>query len=501
MRLIAYELVASGGGTAVALACCCKSFEDPMLDALWVVQNRLLPLLKSFPGDVWNDPDECTVSTPTTCVFPFLNNLIQKSFKRLPTTAEWSRLQKYARRMRELNDYGTLNDLSPEVFSVMQPHTINGLLLPNLNALYLVGIERRFIPFISSFLSPRITSVFFEFSGPNNYKSAIASTITTLPTLCPNLQAISLPFLPNDPMITAAVSEMLLATSRNTLRRLYIDSPLTEEASGAVCKLPGLRDLRVVTEKETSLPSALLPNLTELAIRCDDEGDWPRLFHGATFGKLEIVWFSPRSKKIGDFLGAFERAALSSSVQNTLTRFRISVPRSWIPNYSSLLPFTQMVDLDIDFSCRDECSSTVDDDIVINLSRAMPKLTVLQLGGYPCEEVMTGVTVKGLVALALYCPKLSTLRVHLQVASLIVPPAGPGTGRNTEPSVSRTVCALKELVVGKISVPKESVLMMALTLSRIFPRLKTIDAKKMVWAKVEDAIRHSKQIVDCSSKQ
>ena len=71
VRLIACELVASRGiATAVALACCCKSFEDPALDALWVKQDRLLPLLKTFPGDVWND-GECIVSGPTTRMFPF----------------------------------------------------------------------------------------------------------------------------------------------------------------------------------------------------------------------------------------------------------------------------------------------------------------------------------------------------------------------------------------------------------------------------------------------
>ena len=58
LRLIACELVASRGKgkvTAVALACCCKSLEDPMLDVLWVTQGRLLPLLKTFPEDVWNE--------------------------------------------------------------------------------------------------------------------------------------------------------------------------------------------------------------------------------------------------------------------------------------------------------------------------------------------------------------------------------------------------------------------------------------------------------------
>jgi len=65
VRLIACELVASrGGASAVGLACCCKSFEGPALDALWATQNGLLPLLKSFPEGVWNEGG-CTVSAPT----------------------------------------------------------------------------------------------------------------------------------------------------------------------------------------------------------------------------------------------------------------------------------------------------------------------------------------------------------------------------------------------------------------------------------------------------
>ena len=54
VRLIAHELVASRGqGTAVAFACCCKSFEDPVLDALWEVQDGLFLLYKLLPEDVW----------------------------------------------------------------------------------------------------------------------------------------------------------------------------------------------------------------------------------------------------------------------------------------------------------------------------------------------------------------------------------------------------------------------------------------------------------------
>ena len=73
VRLIARELVASGrNGTASGLACCRKSFEDPVLDALWATQNGLIPLLMSFPRDVWNG-GRFTVSAPTMCFFLFLN--------------------------------------------------------------------------------------------------------------------------------------------------------------------------------------------------------------------------------------------------------------------------------------------------------------------------------------------------------------------------------------------------------------------------------------------
>ena len=73
IRLIASELVASRvRATAVSFACCRKNFEGPVLDVLWETQNRLLPLLKSFPVGVWNE-GKCTVSTPITRVFSSLN--------------------------------------------------------------------------------------------------------------------------------------------------------------------------------------------------------------------------------------------------------------------------------------------------------------------------------------------------------------------------------------------------------------------------------------------
>jgi len=71
LRLIALELVASERkATAVGLVCCCKGFEDLVLDALWTTQDQLFPLLESFPGDVWKKGGH-SVSVQKTCPFSF----------------------------------------------------------------------------------------------------------------------------------------------------------------------------------------------------------------------------------------------------------------------------------------------------------------------------------------------------------------------------------------------------------------------------------------------
>ena len=414
--------------------------------------------------------------------------------------AEWARFRKYALRMRKLTEFRAPDVQSLGALSVLQFWTINKPLLPNLKSLFFWELCTPFIPYIPLFLSLNTTSILFGFHKPDIHKVMVASMVTTLPRLCPNLQAITLYFLPRDPIITAAVSGILLATNRNTLQLFDAETPLTEEASEVIFNLSGLRSLSVVIERETSLPSASLPNLTKLEITCDNEGGWPRLFHGATLGKLESVSFYPESREIGDFLGAFARVALSSSIQNTLSELHLYTSCSWNPNYSSLLRFTQLVDLEVESPCENGCSSRVDDDTIISLSRAMPKLRSLKLGDEPCGEFMAGVTTKGLVALALRCPNLRYLRMHFQVASLSAPPASPGTCRNTEPTGLWTNCALTDLVVGDMVVPEESVLTVALTLLLIFPRIDCIEFTDEGWEKVEDAIHLSRGIVGCSSK-
>ena len=378
LRLIVCKLVGSGArATAVALACCCKGFEDSVLDALWETQGGLLPLLDSLPADVWNEGGY-TVSVPTPRVFSPLNHFIEKSFKRHPTTLEWARFRKYARKIRELRGLGGQHVQSSELFSILERCAISEPSFPYLKTLELWRVTGKTIPFIHLILSPRTTIIKIGFIQPECPTAMIASMVSAFPILCPNLQEIGFDSIPRDPMITAAVSGMLLANNRKMV----------------------------------------LPSLTTLVIGYDGGGDWLSMFHGATFGKLETITFCPESEQIDDPLEAFKKVALTASIQNTLSQLHLYTSCSWNPNHLSVLPFTQLTNLVVEFSCNDGCSSRVDDDIITNLARAMPKLDTLRLGDAPCREIPTGVTVEGLVTLANHCPDLYDLCIHFQVDSL-----------------------------------------------------------------------------------
>jgi len=386
-----------------------------------------------------------------------------------------------------------LNAPSPEVLSVLQHRTTNQPLFPNLKTLELLHTTEELVQFIPLFLSPAtivITILFANLSDLPNVM--VASTLATFPTLCPNLQQIALHSLPRDPMTTAAVSGMLLTANRNALRSIMVDSPLTEEAREVVYKLPNLRVLSVVIEENTLLLPPVLPNLTDLNIDYDHDSDWLKGFRGATLGKLKAASFYSGSEQIGDFLEEFERVALATSTQNTLSSFSLSTSCSWNPNYSSLLRFTQLTYLLVDFPCDDGCSSTVDDNVITALAQAMPKLEFLLLGEAPCSEILTGVTVRGLAVLAHHCPDLSTLRVHFQVASLCTPQTIDWVAPVDRSATLQRGCALEELQVGEILVAEGSVPTIALTLAFIFPRIDSIDGVDEDWEKVIGAIRLSR---------
>ena len=282
---------------------------------------------------------------------------------------------------------GSEDPVTPDILFVLQLRASNEPLFPKLEFLKCENATEAFIPFIPSFLSHKTTSIDIELDLDDDLPTAmVAFMITRLSKLCPDLRRIALNPLPRDPVITEAVSELLL-TCNHSLLQFRADSPLTEEARQVAFQHPKLSEVSVVIQGHTQIPPVTLPNISLISLEYDDHLDWLQNFRGAILGRLEKVFFSSESEQIGDLLGKFKTVALTTSAPTTLLTFIFETSQSWDPDYRSLLPLTQLKNLDIEFSCFDHCSSRVDDHIIIDLAQAMPKLEILRLGDAPCETI------------------------------------------------------------------------------------------------------------------
>jgi len=146
LGLLACELVASGAKAAAAA-------EDPLLDALWETQNRLTPLLDCFPQDVWDEGSESFVSHSVVDIFSALTVLIGKSFKRIPTRAEWTAFRRYARRIQTPIVDTSEDPVASDMLLTLQLRTANEAFLPRLKTFQCEEATETFIPFIPLFLS------------------------------------------------------------------------------------------------------------------------------------------------------------------------------------------------------------------------------------------------------------------------------------------------------------------------------------------------------------
>jgi len=283
---------------------------------------------------------------------------------------------------------------------------------------------------------------------------------------------------------------MFLTCNQNALELFNVDCPLTETARKVIFQLPNLAGLRSVFEGPTLLPPVILPGLEGLCIEYSDGHDWLKSFSGAVFNNLALLVFHNTSPQVGNFLEAFEGVELAPSISTTLSTFKFYSSYPWNPGYSSLLAFGQLSDLKIENPCHSGCSSTVDDEILTSLARAMPRLEVLQLGSEPCGAP-AGVTIKGLVELSCHCTNLSSLRVHIRVDSLVQAAAGGVatslSGR--EPNTTWEEHALMTLEVGRTPITQETALTVALALLNIFPRIVNIKYINFGWRGVDNTIK------------
>ena len=158
--------------------------------------------------------------------------------------------------------------------------------------------------------------------------------------------------------------------------------------------------------------------------------------------------------------------------------------------------FKNLTCLKLHSGCSYFCTShyLTDDDIDL-LTKALPCLEDLAIGGEPCG-VPSQITFKSLYTLSHRCTRLTGLLIHFNPASFITKvgkdseSCNAALGLSDDETLSSDLCPITTINVGNIPLPGQhyASCVMALGLLAVFPRLKVLKFENGEWGKVRDLI-------------
>ena len=369
VRLISSHLLSTDPGALVSLACTCRNLEVPALSSLWETQCSFVTLIRLLPVTDEQVRDEVS--------HPFHLSLLLQITQHDALGNPWYRFRRYASWMCQL----TLTKGNPRVADIPANRLLigstNGLLCPNLCQLY-CHITEPILPLIPLFLSPRLTHLTLL-----NYKYIARPDLGPIlqVLLAQFLQELFLNFGPEAMKDYADEVSQMIQQCGNSLRRLHVPMPL---GKAAVHHLLSLTDLQIWENVRsvppiTQPPSAISPSLRALTLDSKEAQKW-------------IPWLTQRKKGVRS---ADDRSLEHPRLQTTLTHLgfleSVSVSAAFI---SPLLLFPNLVILDVKSNCWQglDCTFSLTNQDVADLSSALPRLELLDLGP-PCAANAARTTV------------------------------------------------------------------------------------------------------------
>ncbi|CAK5282828.1 unnamed protein product [Mycena citricolor] len=454
-------LDAANTSTLAALAQTCRYFANPALDALWVKQIALTPLLCCLPGDCFAiDLDEAGVS--------------HGRWARPIFAGDWSRLDFYAARVRVLN----LDESSDAAFSAAGANFFNQLaagapsggLFPKLRVLY----SRKY-PHVASclrmFLAPTLRTLRVYAKTEREHR-LMMTHLSTLPSAAPQLTSLLVytgeKFFPRPPHFDAAVSSIL--RRMHSLEKVTMGCPDIASLQH-IGRLDSLRTLSVVDlpvefqAVKKSKDAKFFPRLLELVIR---RGDiltalaFLRLSTHAPYKRISITTAGVVSNPELERLFAAVASACRPTSLRTLVLHAAGsggLARVGAPAIRPLLAFRNLAHVEL----LSSAGWALDGDAVRELACAWPLLRTLSLE----TSAMPGGAAPVLASLehlAAHCPHLASLKTTVD-ATVAVPDVLPSAKR-----VRQTRLAALHVQNSDIA----DALAVARYLSRLFPALQDI---------------------------
>ena len=502
---IASHLLAISPRSTVALALTCRASEVPALRVLWETQDSLSTLITCvLPTDAWRLQRHIgtpllvgtLLSSSQHLVYsPITKNL--QVFERPLTAWELDRLNRYASWMRrlEIRERG----FSEEIVRLVLPSSDG---TPPALRLHLRELgwwpDETNLSFLPGFLSPDLTTIDFTSAYvrpgrkvepwdqrlPDKVIPMIGSAIKMFPSSLQHLD-IQLAVGPGTPL-TEEISAFVLGCGES-LREFGTNLALSNGAIVHLMKLPNLRVW--VTEQEP-------PEVTELIHHGIPDGVT------SLFPSLKLLKL--RGKAALEWLPLFEAAKSRSSpwimAGNSLPALAYHHPT--LPMDSSLLsiflPFTNLVDVDINMGCFFRpCVSRFTDQDVERLAIALPKLETLSLGGeWPCSADTCPTTIRSLLFLSIHCTNLRSLNIHFRMASLRLDMMDTLGYAYSHGLHSKPKCVLERLVTGEmyIELSDYDPALISMGMLMIFPSLTTFVTRSPAWGRLEVLVNGLRQV-------
>ncbi|KAI1790199.1 hypothetical protein LXA43DRAFT_525345 [Ganoderma leucocontextum] len=430
LNLIFKEVQAEAKGdiTVVALARTAKCFQDVALDTLWERQMSLVPLVKCFPQDIWDETRQEDGSK-------------KLSFVRDPQAEDWVRVKLYASRIRAMYidpcmfmGFFSTTALAPVAYLTLKNCLGSEALLPSLRTFHWANPEKHEAEDLASLLlllNSKASNVIIQMGkwGEESI-SQIVSALSIFGENPAQLRSIQITSSPCTPLEEAVLS--LGVRQQHLLDFKYTwNSQMSLETIIHLAGLNNLREVSIRADAERSREFFLwarergghfFPSLQVFSLSTDSVDvceKWLNLIRQPDLHSVDVqVDQPPAATDFHDFLTKLTEHPARRILRNVHFRSAQPSPRNnslYIIRPDTLSPLLQLNISQL--RLEPGAPIAIDDECVERMARAWPRLTALELNAewrrYAPMGITPSVTLKGLIPLAEHCPAVGMLSIPI----------------------------------------------------------------------------------------
>lgn len=341
------------------------------------------------------------------------------------------------------------------------------------------------LQFLEHFLTPNLHNLEIRLEGAGNIEVGVA--LFDVGERCKNLEDLRLfgSEMRDDEDIQNAIREIIYYNSR-TLRIFYPPQGPSEDLVYDILQLPALEVLEIhIPEIYSSVPNR--HSLKYLTFTLDDVPDLMHVLGALRQSRIAEFSLICPYPTVEDDHAAMADLFKDTGLYSSVECFSWEPPTyGGAPTWqfvTTLNSFVNVEELSLGASCAPTCCFRFRHEHVVELSKWMPRLRALNLGGSPCAGGgVTDIGYRTLAALAKNCPKLSTLSIHFNAGT-------PDLPDPVEPNWNLAVWNVGGTAISK---RQKFLTTTALVVSKLFPKVTFVGMKHQYaneWNVIQEGLR------------